>query len=330
MDRRTFLTTSGLAVAGAAFSPSIVFAESGDVALNALFERIFQERVATSPELATSLGLDKGPLAALKGQLSPATAAERQRDLQRTQAALAALAKVDRASLSPAAQLNLDVVRYSLETQTVAPGKFQIGNITEWAASGAAIPAGYVNMVDGGVMEGAIGKSWSVEGWAGWQVMMKQYNAIMAAVAEPKLIILNQWGDPTDYQSMRYGLGSTLLNDGYYSFTNTATSYHGVVWFDEFDAKLGQAQAIPTAAWKQGVWRRDFDNGIVLVNPKGNGNQTVTLETSYVKLQGTQDPAINNGQTVTTVTLKDRDGIILMRKNPVKRPAAPQKLTAGT
>jgi hypothetical protein len=103
-----------------------------------------------------------------------------------------------------------------------------------------------------------------------------------------------------------------------------------VVWFDEFDAKLGQAQAIPTAAWKQGVWRRDFDNGIVLVNPKGNGNQTVTLETSYVKLQGTQDPAINNGQTVTTVTLKDRDGIILMRKNPVKRPAAPQKLTAGT
>ncbi|GAO39739.1 hypothetical protein SCH01S_39_00240 [Sphingomonas changbaiensis NBRC 104936] len=129
MDRRTFLTTSGLAVAGAAFSPSIVFAESGDVALNALFERIFQERVATSPELATSLGLDKGPLAALKGQLSPATAAERQRDLQRTQVALAALAKVDRASLSPAAQLNLDVVRYSLETQTVAPGKFQIDSV---------------------------------------------------------------------------------------------------------------------------------------------------------------------------------------------------------
>jgi len=220
--------------------------------------------------------------------------------------------------------------RYYQLARSLAPGKFQIGNITEWAASGAAIPAGYVNMVDGGVMEGAIGKSWSVEGWAGWQVMMKQYNAIMAAVAEPKLIILNQWGDPTDYQSMRYGLGSTLLNDGYYSFTNTATSYHGVVWFDEFDAKLGQAQAIPTAAWKQGVWRRDFDNGIVLVNPKGNGNQTVTLETSYVKLQGTQDPAINNGQTVTTVTLKDRDGIILMRKNPVKRPAAPQKLTAGT
>jgi hypothetical protein len=76
------------------------------------------------------------------------------------------------------------------------------------------------------------------------------------------------------------------------------------------------------------VWRRDFDNGIALVNPKGNGTQTVTLETAFVKLKGTQDPATNNGQTVTTVTLKDRDGIILMRKNPAKRPAAPQKLSA--
>ncbi len=221
--------------------------------------------------------------------------------------------------------------RYYSLVSSLMPGKYQIGNITQWGASGAAIPAGYVNMNNGGVMEGAIGKSWSVEGWAGWQVMMKQYNAIMAAIAQPKLGILNQWGDPTDYQSMRYGLGSTLLNDGYYAFTVNANGYHGVAWFDEYDAKLGMASSstLPTAAWKQGVWRRDFDNGIVLVNPKGNGAQTVTLETSYVKLQGTQDPVTNNGQTVTSVTLKDRDGIILMRKNPTKRPAAPQNLTAG-
>ncbi len=219
--------------------------------------------------------------------------------------------------------------RYYSLIKSLMPGKYQIGNITQWGASGAAIPPGYINMNNGGVMEGAIGKSWSVEGWAGWQVMMQQYTAIMGAIADPKLGILNQWGDPTDYQSMRYGLGSTLLNDGYYAFTNNATGYHGVVWFDEYDAKLGMGSTIPTAAWKQGVWRRDFDNGIVLVNPKGNGPQTVTLETSYVKLQGTQDPVTNNGQTVTSVTLKDRDGIILMRKNPVKRPAAPQNFTAA-
>jgi hypothetical protein len=49
----------------------------------------------------------------------------------------------------------------------------------------------------------------------------------------------------------------------------------------------------------------------------------VTLETSYIKIKGTQDPAINSGQTVTTVTLQDRDGIVLLRQNPVIRPGTP-------
>ena len=217
---------------------------------------------------------------------------------------------------------------YLNTAKRLSPGKFQIGNLGDWAEPGA-IPPEYQNLVHGGVMEGYIGKSYSVEGWGGWQAMMSRYTKIMANFLEPKLGIFNQWGDSTDYQSMRYGLASTLMNDGYYSFTDNTAQYHGVSWFDEFDAKLGQSTTLPpTAAWQKGVWRRDFDNGIALVNPKGNGTQTVTLDTSYVKLKGTQDPATNNGQTVTTVTLKDRDGIILMRKNPLKRPAAPQKLSA--
>jgi hypothetical protein len=149
----------------------------------------------------------------------------------------------------------------------------------------------------------------------------------MANMAAPKLGIFNQWGSATDYQGMRYGLGSCLLGDAYYSFTDNAKGYYGVAWFDEFDAKLGNAAAAPTAAWSKGVWRREFDNGIVLVNPKGNGPQTVTLGGSFVKIKGKQDAVTNNGQTVTTVTLNDRDGIILLRTAPVTRPAAPQKVT---
>ena len=128
MDRRTFLTTSGLAAVGAALIPSELFAQSGsgDAALNALFERIFQERVRTSPEFATQLGLDKGELAGLKAQLTSATAAERQAELGRVRQALALLEGVDRASLSSFAQLNLDVVRYSLNSQTIAPSRWNI------------------------------------------------------------------------------------------------------------------------------------------------------------------------------------------------------------
>jgi uncharacterized membrane protein len=61
----------------------------------------------------------------------------------------------------------------------------------------------------------------------------------------------------------------------------------------------------------------------VLVNPKGNGTQTVTLETSYKHLSGTQAPSVNNGQTVTTVTLNDRDGVILQRITSQPVPDAP-------
>jgi hypothetical protein len=216
--------------------------------------------------------------------------------------------------------------RYFSDLKTLMPGKYQLGNIGDWGAPQSTLTE-YQGLVNGGVLEGYIGKSWSVETWGGWAAMFAQYRKVMGAVAAPKLVIFNQWGSKTDYQSMRYGLGTCLLDDGYYSFTDNTQLYYGVVWFDELDQKLGAGMAKPTAAWQKGVWRRDFDNGIVLVNPKGNGPQTVTLEGPYVKIRGSQDPLTNNGQTVTTVTLKDRDGIILLREKSVNRPASPTGFT---
>jgi hypothetical protein len=212
--------------------------------------------------------------------------------------------------------------RYFSLVKTLMPGKYQLGNIGDWGNPNSTLTE-YKGLVNGGVLEAFIGKSWSVETWSGWANMLAQYRKVMSASAAPKLVIFNQWGSSTDYQGMRYGLGTCLLDDGYYSFTDNKAGYYGVVWFDELDQNLGAAQAAPTAAWQKGVWRRDFDNGIALVNPKGNGPQTVTLETAYSKIKGTQDPVTNSGQSVTTVTLKDRDGIILLRPNPVTRPATP-------
>ena len=218
---------------------------------------------------------------------------------------------------------------FSLVRQLL-PGKYEIGNVATWYQDGSSVPSGYHDMVDGGILEAMLGKSYSVEGYAGWQAMMNQYYATIGAMNTPKLAIFNQWGDPTDYQSMRYGLASCLMNDGYYSFTSNSQGYTGVVWFDEFNAKLGQeTSAPPTAAWQNGVWRRDFTNGIALVNPKGNGPRTVQLGGTFVKLNGTQAPSVNNGQTVTSVTLQDRDGIILMRQSPIEQPKAPTGLNIG-
>ncbi|MFL6765860.1 MAG: DUF885 domain-containing protein [Sphingomicrobium sp.] len=132
MDRRSFLATSAtVALLPLADSPVIAAAAatrgSGDAKLNALFESIFQERVRTSPTLASSLGLDKGPNAALKSKLDtrPDEVARRE-DLARNRRAIAELKAISPATLSDAAKLNREVVIYSLETQTAAPARWNI------------------------------------------------------------------------------------------------------------------------------------------------------------------------------------------------------------
>ena len=68
-----------------------------------------------------------------------------------------------------------------------------------------------------------------------------------------------------------------------------------------------------TSAWSQGVYRREFDKGLVLVNPKGNGTKTVNVGSGWRRIDGSQDRTVNNGQNASSVTLKAEDGIILLR-----------------
>jgi len=130
MDRRSFLATSAtVALLPLTEAPAIAAVQggTGDGNLNDLFEAIFQDRVRHNPELATSLGLDKGPNAALKSKLDtrPGPVARRE-DLQRTQRNIAELNAISPAGLSDAAKLNREVVIYSLQTQANAPSKWDI------------------------------------------------------------------------------------------------------------------------------------------------------------------------------------------------------------
>jgi Hypothetical glycosyl hydrolase family 15 len=207
---------------------------------------------------------------------------------------------------------------------TLMPGKYILGNIADWGAKDAVLTE-FDHSLNGGVIEGIVGTRYGVEKWGGWSEMMRWYRKSMAAVAEPKLVAFNQHGDKTDYQSLRYGLASCLLDNGYFSFTDSVQKYTGLVWFDEYDANLGQASQAPvTAAWQNGVYRRNFENGIVLVNPKGNGPREVTLEEDFKRISGKQAPTVNNGQLTRKVQLNDRDGIILLRLKPSPLPSAPK------
>jgi hypothetical protein len=213
--------------------------------------------------------------------------------------------------------------RFALLHQLM-PGKLQIGNIADWGNSSAVLTE-LDQTLNGGVIEGLLGTSYSPETWASWSEMMRWYRKTMAAIAPPKLVAFHQQGNPTDYKSLRYGLASCLLDDGYFAFTDVAKGYTGVVWFDEYDADLGQAVTPPaTKAWQKGVYRRDFENGIALVNPKGNGTVEVILEEDFRRLDGNQAPSVNSGELTRKVVLQDRDGIILKRVKSVAAPTAPK------
>jgi hypothetical protein len=226
--------------------------------------------------------------------------------------------------------LRAGAVEYVSTARSLMSGKYQIANIEDWSRSPVAngavsanVPTAYQNLIDGGVMEAFIassaaiangGKGYSFEHMRGWSDMMTGYHRTMASLLEPKLGIFNVAAASNDYQTLRYGLTSCLMDDGYFSFTDYTAGYTGVVWFDEYNVNLGAALGIPSAfAWQSGVYRRDYENGIALVNPNGNSATTVTLESNYVKINGTQDHTTNNGTTVNTVTLQPSDGIILLR-----------------
>ncbi len=204
------------------------------------------------------------------------------------------------------------------------PGKLMIGNVADWGRSNAVLTE-LDQTLNGGVIEGLLGASYSPETWGSWTEMMRWYRKTMAAIAEPKLVGFHYVGSATDYKTLRYGLASCLLDNGYFAFSERGKGYSGVVWFDEYDAKLGREVMPPvTTAWQKGVYRRDFENGIVLVNPKGNGPVEVTLEEDFRRLSGKQDPVVNNGTVTRKILLQDRDGIILKRTKPVAAPTAPK------
>jgi len=178
-------------------------------------------------------------------------------------------------------------------------------------------------------MNGTLYEHFPVKGWAD---MMKKYRFINDNGYNPALGILNvnvnNNGNQKDYKKMRFGLTSSLLDDGYYSFDNGDQSHRETWWYDEYEAYLGQpageAFNIATSSSnfsdgplrqsfsEAGVWRRDFKNGLVLVNSSGK-EQYVDLGGEYEKLNGDQDPSVNDGSFISDLDLAPQDGVILLR-----------------
>lgn len=88
----------------------------------------------------------------------------------------------------------------------------------------------------------------------------------------------------------------------------------GDVWLDDVHLQRGVS----------GVYRRDFANGTVLVNPS-SGPLTVPLGAVFRRILGATDPANNDGSSVTEVTVPASDAVFLIGADTVP-PAATRDL----
>ncbi len=158
----------------------------------------------------------------------------------------------------------------------------------------------------------------------GWQGSMKRYQLSEQEGYAPRLNIVNSDSDNTgnsaSYRLMRLGLTSTLLGRGYYNFDSGTEDRSNLWYYDEFDVGLGTPTKNPmlvsgdkkNGSMRAGVWQRDFQNGIVLVNAT-NEERRIEFREDFEKIHGKQDPRTNSGMIVQEVTLPPEDGIILLR-----------------
>jgi uncharacterized protein (DUF885 family) len=133
MDRRQFLATGSAAAVALATEPVLAAVagrgQGGDAALNTTLDAAFADGIAHSPEYATGLGLDTGKLAALRGQLSPATAAERYADLARNQRWLGKIRAIPAQGLSDAGKRHQALATYMIESRTAAAAQFDLDSV---------------------------------------------------------------------------------------------------------------------------------------------------------------------------------------------------------
>jgi len=139
---------------------------------------------------------------------------------------------------------------------------------------------------------------------------------------QPHVSILNtnvaNTGFEQDYRHMRFGLTSTLLTEGYYSF-DSGDATHTETWhYDEYDAYLGPSKSEAKHDNHEkynitdGIWKREFANGVSVVNATGE-SQYIDLQGEFEAIRGIQDPVHNNGRIVESVQLDGFDGKILLR-----------------
>jgi hypothetical protein len=172
----------------------------------------------------------------------------------------------------------------------------------------------YLGSLNGQMIENFVGGT-------AWAPTMEAYRKFARQHAVPRINIINantsNRGNQQQYSLMRFGLTSSLLEDGYYSFDFGDTAHNQLWWYDEYDINLGDPVGTAISqnnltSYGPDVWRRNFERGISVVNSDAVP-RTINLDGEFEALRGVQDPLANNGAIVSSLTVPAQDGRILLK-----------------
>ncbi|MDP3771633.1 MAG: putative glycoside hydrolase [bacterium] len=192
--------------------------------------------------------------------------------------------------------------------------------------------ATYADLVNGILLEhfpGTTGGDWSAS--------MRAYVRVLERAVDPVIAIINVNTKNTgvqDPQLIRFGLTSTLLGGGFYSFDFGDLEHAQRWWYEAYEVALGDPQGAPvrimdvrtasltarpisaagtsgTESFALGVYRRDYAHGLVLVNST-DVEQRVQFDEEFELAVGA-DIAGGDRRIVSEVVLPAKDGAILLR-----------------
>ena len=193
--------------------------------------------------------------------------------------------------------------------------------------------------VNGPLYEHAMGRSFSQETFGGTEAFLKDLKNLMtfSTGLDPRhefvdcnIQIIPATHSESDWT--RYGLCMVLQDDAFFGMRKGPSQSDDCVVINEYDINMGQALDAPNYAatasgyltFQNGCYLRRFDNHLALLNPKDNGDQTITLPVEpgiqYDRLGAAdfndpvEDADVNDGATnITTQFIKEREGIIIKR-----------------
>jgi len=157
-----------------------------------------------------------------------------------------------------------------------------------------------------------------------WSGSMNTYAKISATNRQPNISVLNTYNkDRNNFTKVRFGLASTLMQDsGYFSYDYNNTNHGQVWWYDEYDVSLGKP-LFPAFnildktndKFKPGLWRRDFENGVVILNSTGQEQKYIFAREEFEKINGQQDRSVNNGAIINWIKVAPNDAVVLLKRN---------------